>query len=90
MTREEASWSNLSTSGHRQPLQQCYLPSYMTAADIIEFRRLTLQVERDLLARSHLRLLAAAADSTLAGHRQALRTVSARIKRVERTRERVR
>ena len=90
MTPEEAAGPDLSNSGHRCLLQQCYLQSYMAAADRTEFRRLTLQIERDLLARSRLRLLVAAADTTLTRHREALRSVNARIRRAELTRENVR
>jgi len=43
--------------------------------------RLLLQIERALLARAQLRLLVAAADTTVAGHREALRTLKARIAR---------
>jgi hypothetical protein len=40
-------------------------------------KRLTLQIERDVVARARLRLLLAAADSTIAGHLQDLRAVQA-------------
>jgi hypothetical protein len=46
-----------------------------------EVKRLTLQIERDVLARGHLSVLMAAADATLAGHRQALRNLRAQIAR---------
>jgi hypothetical protein len=46
-----------------------------------EFKRLILQIERDLLAQARLRTLLAAADATVVGHRQELQTVKARIKR---------
>jgi hypothetical protein len=50
-------------------------------ANRTEFRRLTLQIERDLLVKTSLRTLLASADATLERHRRSLRTVSARIKR---------
>jgi hypothetical protein len=46
-----------------------------------EFKRLILQIERDLLAETHLRTLLAAASTTVAGRRQELRAVETRIKR---------
>ena len=56
----------------------------MSLTDRAEFKRLTLQIERDLLAQAHLRTLLIAADATIADHRRNLRTVKARIKRPER------
>lgn len=53
----------------------------MSITDRAKFRRLILQLERDMLAQAHLRVLLNTADTTVAGHRQQLRTVSARIKR---------
>jgi len=49
--------------------------------DRTELQRLALQIERDLLARANFRTLLALADTTVAGHRQELRTIKARIKR---------
>ena len=49
--------------------------------DGTELQRLALQIERDLLARANFRTLLAFADVTVAGHRQELRTIKARIKR---------
>ena len=49
--------------------------------DRAEFTRLILQIERDLLARAQLRVLLTAADTTVAGHRQELRNLKARIAR---------
>ena len=46
-----------------------------------EVRRLTLQIEREVLARGHLSVLIAAADATIAGHRQALGDLRAQIAR---------
>ena len=46
-----------------------------------EVKRLTLQLERDVMAREHLSVLMAAADATIAGHRQALRDLRALIAR---------
>ena len=45
------------------------------------FKRLVLQIERDLLAETHLRTLLAAASTTVAGRRHELRAIEARIKR---------
>lgn len=50
-------------------------------AERSEVTRLTLQIERDVLARGQLRVLIAAADATLAGHRQALQDLRAQIAR---------
>jgi hypothetical protein len=47
-----------------------------------EFKRLILQIERDIVAATHLRTLLAAASTTVAGHRQELRAIQARIKRI--------
>ena len=52
-----------------------------------ELRRLTLQLERDLLAQTRLRVLLSAADTTVRDHRASLREVSARIRRAERAHE---
>jgi hypothetical protein len=58
----------------------------MTLADRRELSRMTLQVERDLLTRTRLKILLTAANTTLRHRRQALRTVTARIARgAERT-----
>ena len=43
-------------------------------------KRLTLQLERDLMAQAGLRRLLAAADAAVVGHRQDLRAVKARIR----------
>lgn len=75
--------ARLCTSGQRTQAQTGY-PASMSTTDRAEFRRLTLQVERDLLAQTHLRTLLIAADTTIADHRQKMRTVKARIKRLER------
>lgn len=56
----------------------------MSNTDRAVFNRLILQIERDLLAQTHLRILLAAADTTIAGDRQELRTVKARLVRTER------
>lgn len=48
-----------------------------------EVARLTLRVERDLVAQAHLRTLLNAAVTTLAQHRKALRLVRARIRRTQ-------
>jgi len=56
----------------------------MAITDRAEFKRLILQIERDLLAQAQLRRLLSAADANVAGHRQKLRSVKARIKRTQR------
>jgi hypothetical protein len=53
-----------------------------------ELRRLTLQIERDLVAQSHLRILLTAAENTLAHHQHAIRTLNARVSRADRTNRR--
>ena len=58
----------------------------MAITDRAEFKRLILQIERDLLAQAQLRILVAAADTTIAGDREELRTVKARLGRTERVR----
>ena len=54
----------------------------MLIPDRTEFSRLTLQIERDLLAQKRFRMLTAVASATLRDHRHELRTLSARIRRV--------
>jgi hypothetical protein len=54
-------------------------------ADRNELKRLILQIERDLLARASLRTLVAAADATIAGRRQDLRAIKARMRAQGRT-----
>jgi hypothetical protein len=49
--------------------------------DRAEFKRLTLQIERDLLSRAHLRAMLVSADATVAGHQQDLRALKARLAR---------
>jgi hypothetical protein len=56
----------------------------MAITDRVELKRLTLQIERDLLAQAQLRTLLTAADSTIADHRQNLRDVKTRIRRSDR------
>ena len=51
--------------------------------DSAEFRRLILQIERDLMAHAQLRSLLTDAEATLANRRQDLRAVKARIKRAQ-------
>jgi hypothetical protein len=60
----------------------------MAITDRAEFKRLILQIERDLLAQAQLRRLLSAADTTIAGHREKLRSVKARIKRTQRVKKR--
>jgi hypothetical protein len=56
----------------------------MSTKDRNEFKRLVLQIERDLAAQANLRALLTSAGTTVTDHRQELRTVSARIKRAKR------
>ena len=58
----------------------------MSNTDRAVFKRLILQIERDLQAQSQLRILLAVADTTIAGDRQELRTVKARLGRTQRGR----
>jgi len=69
----------------RQPAQ---VTLAMAITDRAEFKRLILQIERDLLAQAQLRRLLTAADVTIAGHREKLRGVKARIKRTQRVKKR--
>jgi hypothetical protein len=56
----------------------------MANTDRTEFKRLILQIERDLVSQAHLRTLVTDADTTAADHVQELRTVDARLKRTRR------
>jgi hypothetical protein len=56
----------------------------MAITDSAEFKRLILQIERDLLAQAQLRSLLADSDITVANHRQKLRVVKARLERARR------
>jgi hypothetical protein len=58
----------------------------MSNTDRTVFKRLILQIERDLLAQAQLRILLAAANTTIAGDREELRSVKARIGRTQRVR----
>ena len=53
----------------------------MAKTDHTEFKRLVLQIERDLSAQANLRALLTTAGTTVSGHREELRTVKARINR---------
>jgi len=53
----------------------------MPTTDRTEFKRLVLQIERDLTAQANLRMLLTTAGTTVSGHREELRSVKARIKR---------
>jgi hypothetical protein len=53
----------------------------MATPDRAEFKRLILQIERDLLAQARLRTLLTSACETVAGHKQDLRTVEARLRK---------
>jgi hypothetical protein len=53
----------------------------MANTDRSEFKRLILQIERDLLAQAYLRERLTTAGDTVAGHRQELRRVRARLTR---------
>ena len=76
-------YARLCTSGQRAQADTGYLSS-MATTDRAEFKRLILQIERDLLVQAQLRTLLTAADTTIADHRRRLRSVKARIKRLER------
>jgi hypothetical protein len=56
----------------------------MPITDRVEFKRLILQIERDLVSQAHLRTLLTDAETTAADHVQELRTVDARLKRIRR------
>ena len=58
----------------------------MSNTDRAVFKRLILQIERDLLAQAHLRILLGVADTTIAGDRQELRALKARLGRTQRVR----
>ena len=63
----------------------------MAMTDRAEFNRLILQIERDLVAQTHLKTLCASAGTIVARHRQELRTIKARLtsnRRVNRRRGR--
>ena len=47
----------------------------MPTPDRAEFKRLILQIERDLLAQARLRTLLTSAGETVEGHKQDLRTI---------------
>jgi hypothetical protein len=53
----------------------------MTGSDLMEQRRLVLQVARDVAAQAYLRTLLVLADTTLAAHRDELLALGGRIKR---------
>ncbi len=55
--------------------------------DFKQLQRLILQIERDLLKQSRLKTILLNADTTLAGHRQDLRKVRARITRARATKK---
>jgi hypothetical protein len=56
----------------------------LARTDRAEFNRLTLQIERDLLSRAHLRALLVSANAMVAGHQQDLRALKARLARARR------
>jgi hypothetical protein len=56
----------------------------MVTKDRAEFKRLMRQIERDLLAQTHLKTLLATAGTTVAKHRKKLRNVTARLRRTPR------
>jgi hypothetical protein len=58
----------------------------MAAIDLLEHRRLILQVARDVAAQSYLRTLLIAADTTLAVHRDELLALDGRTKHARTTR----
>jgi hypothetical protein len=56
----------------------------MALTDRTDFKRLILQIERDLVSQAHLRTLLTDAETSAADHVQELRTVEARLKRTRR------
>jgi hypothetical protein len=56
----------------------------LARTDRAEFKRLTLQIERDLLSQTHLRVLLVSANAAVAGHQQDLRALKARLARARR------
>ena len=56
----------------------------MSTTDRTEFKRLVLQIERDLAAQANLRTLLTTAGTAVSDHREELRSVQTRIKRVQR------
>jgi len=76
-------YAGLCTSGQPTQANTGYL-SAMSLTDRAEIKRLILRIQRDMLAQTQLRTLLIAADTTIADHRQTLRSIKARIKRLER------
>jgi hypothetical protein len=70
--------------GTAQAKKVNYKEDMSTRTEHDEFDRLVLQIERDLVAQSRLRTLLTTASTTVADHRQELRSVKARIKRSKR------
>ena len=64
--------------------RKLFSAAMMANTDRSEFKRLMLQIERDLLAQAFLRERLTTAGHTVAGHRQELRTVKARLTRTGR------
>jgi hypothetical protein len=56
----------------------------LARTDRAEFKRLTLEIERDLLSRAHLRALLVTANAAVEGHQQDLRALKARLARARR------
>jgi hypothetical protein len=56
----------------------------MPTSDHAEARRLTLQIQRDLVVQAHLRTLLTNSETAVADHRLELRIVASRIKRTRR------
>jgi hypothetical protein len=55
--------------------------TYLSMTDRAEFSRLTLQLERDLVAQAHIREILTAADTTVADRRREMRNLRARMAR---------
>jgi hypothetical protein len=70
---------------HDPDRRNCYPLFHMTTVYHTEYRRLTLQIERDLVLQSRFKILLTVANTTLADHRQALKSITAHIRRAERT-----
>jgi hypothetical protein len=60
----------------------------MPITDRAEFERLMLQIERDLMAQAHLRMLLTAADTSVTNHLEQLQAVKTRMRRTRQDGER--
>jgi hypothetical protein len=72
----------VSNSRHRGINRACKV-STMSRTDLAEWRRLVLQVARDVVAKARLRTLLTEANSALTGHRRELVIVKTRLRRAK-------